>query len=60
MTSILARYRQHLTKTLGDWFPRTALFLKGEPAPKRPEENSRVEASQGTAGVKGITAGRQQ
>ncbi|KTT60139.1 helicase UvrD [Pseudomonas oryzihabitans] len=33
MTSILARYRQHLTKTLGGWFPRTALFLKGEPAP---------------------------
>lgn len=32
MTSILARYRQHLAKTLGDWFPRTTLFLKGESA----------------------------
>ncbi|WP_145010768.1 UvrD-helicase domain-containing protein [Pseudomonas oryzihabitans] len=33
MTSLLARYRRHLANALGDWFPRTTLFLKGEPAP---------------------------
>lgn len=42
MTSILDRYRQQLRKTLGDWFPRTTLFLKGETPPSARKNASPV------------------
>lgn len=50
MTSILARYRQRLTKTLTDWFPRTSLYLQGpETAPavqqsKKPRQRRKAPA----------------
>ena len=43
MTSILDRYRQQLRKTLGDWFPRTTLFLKGETPPSARKNASLVK-----------------
>lgn len=43
MTSILDRYRRQLRKTLGDWFPRTTLFLKGETPPSARKNASPVK-----------------
>ncbi|MDT3720813.1 UvrD-helicase domain-containing protein [Pseudomonas oryzihabitans] len=54
MTSILARYRQRLAKTLGDWFPRTTLFLKGEPVPSNRKKPPSAKAKRPSADLQAV------
>ncbi|MGM3426099.1 UvrD-helicase domain-containing protein [Pseudomonas benzopyrenica] len=56
MTSILARYRQQLKNSLGNWFPRTTLFLKGEAPIKGEPTSGRQNTGEPVKGRKRQTA----